>query len=40
MGVMLPESGVEHLPPFFAKIKERVELYIYSAYGISWPVPA
>jgi hypothetical protein len=39
VGVKRPGRAVEHLPPFFAEIKERVELYIYSACEISWPVP-
>jgi len=25
-------------PPFSAEVKERVELYIYSSSGLSWPV--
>ena len=30
--------GVDHPPPFSAEIKERVELYLYSSSGASWPV--
>ena len=30
--------GVDHLPPYSAKIKERVELYLYSPSGPLWPV--
>jgi hypothetical protein len=30
--------GVDHLPPSNAEVKERVELYLYSPYGHSWPV--
>ena len=32
-----PGSGVDH-PPSSAEIKERVELYLYSTSGPSWPV--
>jgi len=34
--VMLPWSGVDHPPPSSAKVKERVELYLYSTSGPSW----
>jgi hypothetical protein len=37
-GVKLPEYGVNHPPPSNAEIKERVELYLYSPCGPSWPV--
>jgi len=30
--------GVDHPPPSNAEVKERVELYIYSASGPLWPV--
>jgi hypothetical protein len=30
--------GVDHPPPSSAKVEERVELYLYSRYGSSWPV--
>jgi len=30
--------GVEHPPPSSADVKERVELYLYSPFGPSWPV--
>ena len=30
--------GVDHPPPSSARVKERVELYLYSPYGPSWPV--
>ena len=36
--VKQPESGVDHTPPSSAEDKERVELYIYSPSGPSWPV--
>ena len=31
-------GGVGHPPPTSAEVKERVELYIYSSFGSSWPV--
>jgi hypothetical protein len=30
--------GVDHSPPSSAEVKERVELYIHSPFGPSWPV--
>ena len=30
--------GVDHPPLSSAEVKERVELYIYSHFGPSWPV--
>ena len=30
--------GVDHLPPSSAEVKKRVELYLYSPFGPSWPV--
>ena len=30
--------GVDHPPPSSAKVKERVELYLFSPSGPSWPV--
>ena len=30
--------GVDHAPPSSADVKERVELYLYSPSGPSWPV--
>jgi len=33
-----PGRGVDHPPPSSAEVKERVELYLYSPYGPSWPV--
>jgi len=37
-GVKRPERGVEHPPPSSAEVKERVDLYLYSPFGPSWPV--
>ena len=37
-GVKRPGGGVDHPTPSSAEVKERVELYIYSSYGPSWPV--
>ena len=37
-GVKRPEFGVNHPPAPSAEVKERVELYFYSAYVPSWPV--
>jgi hypothetical protein len=30
--------GVDHPPQYNAKVEERVELYLYSHFGPSWPV--
>ena len=38
-GVKRPVRGVDHPAPSSAKDKERVELYINSPLGPSWPVP-
>ena len=37
-GVKRPGRGVDHPPPSGAKVKERVELYIYTTSGTLWPV--
>jgi hypothetical protein len=36
-GVKQLGHGVDHPPPFSAEVKERVELYLYSPSGPSWP---
>jgi len=30
--------GIDHPPPSCTEVKERVELYLYSTSGSSWPV--
>ena len=37
-GVMRPGRGVNHPPSSSAEVKGRVELYLYSPSGLSWPV--
>ena len=37
-GVKRPGRGVDHPPPSSTKVRERVELYLCSASGPSWPV--
>ena len=37
-GVKRPGRGADHPPPSSAEVKGRVELYIYSPSGPSWPV--
>jgi hypothetical protein len=37
-GVKWSESGVDHPPASGAEDKEKIELYIYSLFGPSWPV--
>jgi hypothetical protein len=37
-GVKRPRRGVDHLLPSSAKVKERVELHVYSPFGLSWLV--
>jgi hypothetical protein len=37
-GVKRPGRGVVHPPTSSAEVKERVELYLYSPSGPSWPV--
>jgi hypothetical protein len=38
LGVKRPGRGVNHPTPSSAEVKERVELYLYSPSGPSWPV--
>jgi hypothetical protein len=37
-GVKRPERGADHPPPSKCRGQERVELYLYSPSGSSWPV--
>jgi hypothetical protein len=37
-GVKRPGRGFDHPPPCSAKVEERVQLYLYSPSGPSWPV--
>jgi len=37
-GVKRLGRGADHPPPCSAEVKERVELYLYSTSGSSWPV--
>ena len=36
-GLKRPGGGVDHPPSYSAEVKERVELYLYSTSGSSWP---
>jgi len=38
LGVKRLRRGVYHPPLSSAEVKERVELYLYSLSGSSWPV--
>jgi len=38
LGVKRPGHGTDHPPPSSTKVKERVELYIYSPFRTLWPV--
>ena len=38
LGVKRRGRGVGHPLPSSAQVKERVQLYLYSPYGLSWPV--
>ena len=37
--VKRPKRGVDHPPPCSTEVKERVQLYLHSPSGSSWPVP-
>ena len=37
-GVKRPGRGADHPPPSSTEVKERVQLYLYSPSGPSWPV--
>jgi hypothetical protein len=37
LGVKRPGRGVDYPPQYSAEVKERVELYLYSLYELSWP---
>ena len=37
-GVKRPGRDANHTPPSSAEVKERIELYLYSLSGPSWPV--
>jgi hypothetical protein len=39
LGVKQLGHGADHPPPSNTEVKERVELYLYSPSGPSWPVP-
>ena len=36
--VKRPGRGFDRWPPPSAEVKERVQLYLYSSFGLSWPV--
>ena len=38
LGVKKPGHGIDHPPPCSTEVKERVELYLYTPFGPSWPV--
>ena len=37
-GVKQPGRDVDHPPPSNAEVKERIQLYLYSPSGPSWPL--
>jgi hypothetical protein len=39
LGIKRLGSGADHQPPSSAEVEIRVQLYIYSPFGPSWPVP-
>jgi hypothetical protein len=38
LGIKRPGRGVDHPSPSSAEAKQRVELYLFSPSGFSWPV--
>jgi len=38
LGVKRSGCGIDYPPPSSAEVKERVDLYLYSPSGPSWPV--
>jgi len=38
LGVKWPWHAIYSTPPSSAKVKERIELNLYSPSGLSWPV--
>jgi len=38
LGIKQPGHGIDHPSPFSAKVKEKVELHLYSTSGPFWPV--
>jgi hypothetical protein len=38
LGKKWPERGIDHPPTSSTEVKERVEVYLYSLSGPSWPV--
>ena len=37
-GVRRPGRGADHSSLYIAEVKERVELYLYTPFGPSWPI--
>jgi len=37
-GIKWPGRGVDYRPPKCAEVKERLDLYLFSTSGPSWPV--
>jgi hypothetical protein len=38
LGVKQPECGIGHPPPSSTQVQARIELYLYSPSGPSWPL--
>jgi len=38
LGIKQPWRGIDHPPPSHAEVRERIELYLYSLSGSSWPI--